>query len=846
MGTIRRIRLSRFPSEVPLLPGIDYDFRGLNDFPTRHDITSDELRDLDNRPVEDSASLVQSWLFFGLLAELTGMLVDRQSILHPDARQRKSKLRIASSSEGSKSRISSQKIRDIVQIGVDNVELIDRLDCAWEYPMPIVLLSIKILLCDLAAMRVDRSKIYSSPWDGGLEEPRLLPCPPGAGFRLSSAKALEGLMLAKGWCPSQVHRIGWTCDYSMMHYLSSIDRTSNEKRIHGSCSPKHCQAYNSAPESYVTSHTVSGCQCSFMVAPTEQLTKVISSGGVPLISLHEASHGKLAIQVHTSKADSQYTAISHVWSGGLGNVQANSLPLCQLNYLNHCLSNLPIDGERGFNYKKNKYYRDLCGKIWISPLGLDNLVSSKNCKPKLFWMDTLCIPVDPESSDLRIKAINKMDAVYAHAGEVLVLDSEIQNLSISDTHPCELVARLANSSWMGRSWTLQEGAIGRATYFQCTDGALTFQRSRLSLGQKSPLLLLLLMFRSVRSMIRHKATKISYSETSIRQNIGHERVENVMLKVLLDSLHRGRNTKTMTDWSGLIPDKVQLDSFVSVWNELIKRSTTKSDDIFAIFANLLDFTASQIIKLPRDERMKGILWSSTTIPFSLLYNTGPRLKDGDNRRDRWVPTVPKGSRLTKSPSMKFAEGGHSFCLTVGEVETQPLALIAEVDSLPLYSNMLDIESDKRYFVKAIRSVNDITDPVTHQAICIVMEQLPEEEGGGFDQYASKFARRIRGACLHVTSMRSSSTTIPEGHARGSTQSSETLPNNRTILATIYNCPMRIWEVNATGSIPESETSAFEKQDRSIGCPTIQCKSLRPGYELHLEIGTCNVMLSHIE
>ena len=58
--------------------------------------------------------------------------------------------------------------------------------------------------------------------------------------------------------------------------------------------------------------------------------------------------------------------------------------------------------------------------------------------------------------------------------------------------------------------------------------------------------------------------------------------------------------------------------------------------------------------------------------------------------------------------------------------------------------------------------------------------------------------------------------------------------------------MRIWEVNATGSIPESETSAFEKQDRSIGCPTIQCKSLRPGYELHLEIGTCNVMPSHIE
>ena len=358
---IHSIRLSRFPSEVPLLPSIDYDFHGLNDFPTRHNITSDKLQDLDNRPVEDSASLVQSWLFFGLLAELTGILVDRQSILHPDARQRKSKLRIASSSENSIPGILFQKILDIVEIGVDNVEHIDRLECAWKDPMPIVLLSIKILLCDLAAMRV---KIYPLPWDGGLKEPRLLPRPPGAGFDLSSAKALEDLMLGKGWCRSQVHRIGRTCDYSMMHYLSSIDRTTNEKEIHESYSPKHCQAYNSAPESsYVTSHTVSGCQYSFIAVPTEQLTKVISSGGVPLISLHEASHGKLAIQVHTSKADSQYTAISHVWFNRLGNFQANSLPLCQLNYLNHCLSNLPIDNERGFNYKKDKYHRDLYEKV---------------------------------------------------------------------------------------------------------------------------------------------------------------------------------------------------------------------------------------------------------------------------------------------------------------------------------------------------------------------------------------------------------------------------------------------------------------------------------------------------
>ena len=853
-GTSFPVRLSAFPVEVPLLPSVEYDFCGLHDFPARHGFTSSELRDLDDRPVEESASFVQSWLFFGLLADLTGTLVDRQSILHPRVHQHNADLRplvylathdpepgvldlrIASALEDPDWWTLSQRISHIVQFGIDNVERIDRLNVAGKDPMPFVLVSIKILLSDLAAMRVERSGIHSEPWDGGLIERRLVPYPSGSSIVSSSAKALEGMMMAKGWCPSQVHRVLSSCDYSMAHYLSGIDRTTSEKTTHELCSSKHCQAYNSAQETYVTSHTIPGCQCSFIAAPTEQLDEIIRSGGVPLVSLHEASHGKLAIRVHTSKASSQYTAISHVWSGGLGNVQANSLPLCQLKYLNHCLSRLPKDGERGFNYRTNKFTQALSGEVWISSLGLDNLASSQNRKPRLFWMDTLCIPVDPKSSDLRMKAINKMDAVYAHAGEVLVLDSEVQNLVISDTHPCDLLARLAYSSWMGRIWTLQEGAIGRATYFQGADGALTLERSRVILGQRSPLSLLLRIFRGVRSFLRHKAVEFNYSETSKGRSMGHERLENVLLNVLLNSLHRGRDAENQTDTRGPVPEDVQLDSFVSVWNELIKRSTTKPEDIFAIFANLLDFNAGQIMKLPQDERMKAILWSSSTIPFSLLYSSGPRLKNGDSHRDRWVPTVPKGSRLTKSPSMRFTEDGLSFALTMTNAKTQPLAVIAEVDSLPPSCYLLDSERDKTYFVKAIRSANDTTDLVAHQGICIVMENFPGAEEGDVDQYAKT---RNRGACLFITSRKSSSTLTPESRAH----LFDTLAYNGVILGTMYDCPIRVWQVNNTEAIPESAISASENRDGLNGCPTIQCKSLKPGYELHLETGTYNMKIS---
>ena len=859
--TFLPLPLSRFPADVPLLPTIEYDFRGLNDFPTRHGIMSSGLDELNFRPTESSASFVQSWLFFGLLADLTGMLVDRDHVLHPGPHQYTPKfhtlvypptlqhnelgLRMTSSSEESNLKSLSKKLRDTVRVGIYNVGRIDRLVVAERHPMPLVLLSVKILLCDLAAMRVGRSGLYSLPWDGGLEEPRLVPYhTSGSSLVSSSVKILEGLMKDKGWCPSQIHRVGWTCDYSMMQYLSNIDRRHFEKMVHGTCSSRKCQAYNSEPDSYVTSHTTRDCQCSFIAAPTEQVVEVIRSGGVPVISLHKASHGKIEIRVRASKANSSYTAISHVWSGGLGNVQENSLPLCQLEYLDQCISKMPRNGERGLNYQKNAFFKDLAGKVCISPLGLDNLVSSKSRDPKLFWIDTLCIPVNPKSSDLRMKAINKMDAVYAHAREVLVLDSEIQRLSIEETHPCELLARLAYSSWMGRSWTLQEGAIGRATYFQCADGALTLQRSKSNILQQSLFSIAFLGFREVRSFVRHRTTKINFSASAISQCVGHERVESVSLKMLLNSLHRGRDKTSISDMNmvGLVPENQQLLSFVGIWNELNHRSTTKPEDMFAIFANLLDFNAGQIINLPENKRMQAILWSSGNIPFSLLFNTGPRFNDGESYRDRWVPAVPKGSKLTQNPSLKFAEDGRYFCLTDMNAESQLLTMIAQADSLPLYSYLLDTEKGKTYFVKAVRSVEDTVSIITHQGICIVMDPLPLAQRKRIDLNGIEIGSNTRGACLFVTSRSCLSRTTPGVSTQHPVPRLSTDTQEKNVLSTIYDCAVRIWEVKDTVCIPRSEMRELHTHGGPSSCPIIQCASLTPGYEMHLETGICDLPL----
>ena len=817
----------------------------------------DDLQDLNHKPAEVSASLVQSWLLFGLLADLTGTPTDRQSVLHHNAHRPRILLRIplnaaisdrpelgdsmASKPEQSSLRAVSLKIRDVVQIGIDNVKRIDRLGVAVDHLMPFVLLSVKILLCDLAAMRVGyRGNIYSTPWNGGLNNPSFVPHQSGSRFVSSSTKTLEGLMMDRGWCPSHIHRIGTEYDYSLMHHLSCIDRRTSEKTNHDSCSQKHCDAYNSAPDSYVTSQRLLGCQCSSIASSSEDLNKILESGGIPLISLHEAPHGKFTIRVHETKANSQYTALSHVWSGGLGNVQANSLPLCQLKYLSDCLSSLPKHGETGLNYKQN--LMDDSGRVWISPMGLDNLVSADDCKSKIFWMDTLCIPIDPKSSDLRMKAINKMDAVYAHVRRVLVLDLEIQKVRIRDIHPCELLARLAYSSWMGRSWTLQEGAIGGSTYFQCADGAITLEHpgSMSYSHRESSLSLAGRALREARSILQHRPIKIDYSETAIRPSIGHKRVENVLLGVLLHSLHRGRNFRNNDDAKGvgIISESEQLDSFVSIWNDLSKRSTTKAEDIFAIFANLLDFNAGQIIKLPQEERVKSILWSSDRIPFSILYNSGPKSKDGKSFKDRWVPTVPKGSKLNRSPFMIFAEDGRSLRLAVEKPERQLLTQVAELYSLPLYCYLLDGNGGKTYFIKALRSATDTVDFVSHQSICIVIEHFGNAKGKEFKTSPSTIIPRARGACFFITSTEAPTTMTPEIRVHRSNDLSDASAHDKTSLSTVYDCPVRVWEVIDTKRVPESEVRESADRERPINYPVFQCKSLDPNNELHLETGIC--------
>ena len=300
----------------------------------------------------------------------------------------------------------------------------------------------------------------------------------------------------------------------------------------------------------------------------------------------------------------------------------------------------------------------------------------------------------------------------------------------------------------------------------------------------------------------------------------------------------------MKNMVGHVPENQLLLSFVGIWNELTHRSTTKPEDIFAIFANLLDFNAGQIINLPPEKRMKAILWSAEKIPLSLLFNTGPRFDDGESHRDRWVPAKPTGSELTQNASLKFAEDGRSLCLTDMDVDSPLLTVIAQAHSLPLYSYLLDTGSGKTYFVKAFRSVDDTMDIITQQGICIVMDSSPPAQSNQIDLDGMQIGPSTRGACLFVMSRNYLSSTTPGVSTQPPTPPLPTHTQEKNVLSTIYDCPVRIWEVKDTACIPKSEVRELHIHGGPSSCPIIQCAILTPGYEMHLETGNCDLPLTY--
>ena len=159
-----------------------------------------------------------------------------------------------------------------------------------------------------------------------------------------------------------------------------------------------------------------------------------------------------------------FTAISHVWSQGMGNERSNELQKCHLELI---LTALEATGDRRINLedRKDPFALDLLTQILDEEDFEDNMDGIVLSPP--FWMDALAIPVKQPGSprdfkDLKLRAIRQIYHVYNMASRVVVIDKDL--LKEDPNTSFQVIIKVLTSAWMQRLWTLQEAYLSRRLF----------------------------------------------------------------------------------------------------------------------------------------------------------------------------------------------------------------------------------------------------------------------------------------------------------------------------------------------------------------------------------------------
>lgn len=256
-----------------------------------------------------------------------------------------------------------------------------------------------------------------------------------------------------GWCPNHIARFPRLTE---QYYASSIS-CSWGGRQHEQCTVRYCSQDNIDESCYKIAH-VPMCDrlarqvwsdsdaCRMADFSVDEICRILAAGQIPLIALSATPGGPVSWRIVSFAADSglEYSAISHIWADGRGNPTANSLPICQLEYLHNIIS-AQVDGITFFD-DPSKVVRK---------------------KEILLWIDTVCVPLQKEFRKL---AIQKMAQTYETAADTYVIDAELLEMCSVLAPLQEICVRIRGSRWVSRVWTFQEAMLSRNLKFMLMDG----------------------------------------------------------------------------------------------------------------------------------------------------------------------------------------------------------------------------------------------------------------------------------------------------------------------------------------------------------------------------------------
>lgn len=412
------------------------------------------------------ASAIQSWLFFGVASEALGRNIRHEEFADadPDGLHHSIELRIPiwywrelktrwdelddslTTTELEAKRAQLKRIYESARIILVYMDVLaNDLD---DDKLTEILLSIHMLLY-LVAYVVDSNKLKVTQTTTSS----------------ASTKLLKRRMVNNGWCEKRLNFLDASpLFYPALYFLSSLKPPRINAEDHSSCSSERCLVTTNLSRPL---HRTDECLCEDVVVPVDRVNTILASGGVPLVRIARSPLGKIKLEVVPYTPSSRFIAISHVWADQQFGSAQNCLPKCQVRYLEEVLSNLPTSVD---NWGLREWVAN-----WRS--SRPGEIAPPSRAYEYFWLDSFCIPQAVEHADLRSKAIESMNFIYAAASHTLVFDKGLQALdagrrpaslthggrptyySPRDENLLDVLAYIYASNWMGRAWTLQEGIL---------------------------------------------------------------------------------------------------------------------------------------------------------------------------------------------------------------------------------------------------------------------------------------------------------------------------------------------------------------------------------------------------
>jgi hypothetical protein len=395
---------------------------------------------------ERAASLIQAWLYFGLIHAVTRVPVDTSKYvrMNNEGRMIVCTDHLPEHMYQWQQLISRETEDEQMKYVASLDQLIQALDqvhiCILHSDGALlpseVTLSITILMRTLLITKrcmFPQSELAKESWFGNTHQ------------------MLRDQFLSKGWCEFDTQRFFQRFS-SLTLYKMSTMRQRRSRRNHSSCSISHCRALHVVPKEYKTRHASIDCQCPLIGPTKSHINLLIRQGSIPVLSYSEISGLEVKSYQPRTMDEGQipYLAISHVWADGLGNPIDNKMHRCQLKQIQERANEIAtkLQEEKGSNSRPH---------------------------PRSFWIDTLCVP--SEAGALKRAAIAAMETVYKEASAVLVIDSDLEYVEVKAS-PTFAAIMIASSVWWTRLWTFQEGAFAKILYFQLQDGSTTISDLR--------------------------------------------------------------------------------------------------------------------------------------------------------------------------------------------------------------------------------------------------------------------------------------------------------------------------------------------------------------------------------